>query len=1857
MRHLLKLSAALILFGVFFVSLNSEAQTPTYSCVAKNDTLINATTYQFDVYIYQTGSTALYLSTYQLSFQIANSAAILNGGTLSGVYVASSSQLPGGFTPAGMSVFPATNPEEIRINGPTLSSNGTLIPVSGLRIGTFQIINTVSYTQSNMGIIWWNTVPATTYVFAIVPPGVSGTATPITVFPGSHTISFTDPILNAPVTAFNMTGGGTYCSGGSGAAVGLSGSQTGVQYHLLKNATPVGSDIPGTGSALAFGLQTAGTYTSTGYRKATYLTGTMTGSVTVTTVTVTPTITGLSTVCAGSTGVVYTTESGKTNYIWSVSAGGTITSGGTTSSNTATVTWNTAGAQTVSVNYTDAGCTAASATVYPVTVNARPVPTLAGPLSPCIGSTGNVYTTEAGQTSYVWTVSAGGTITAGGTATSNTATITWNSAGAQSVTVNYNNASGCSGLTATSLPVNVISIVTPTITGLSSACAGSTGVVYTTEAGQTSYVWSISSGGTITSGGTATSNTATVTWNTSGAQSISVTYTPAGGCAANVTNHPVTVHALPVPTITGAATSCVGTTGVTYTTETGMTGYTWTISAGGTITAGSTTNVITVTWNTAGAQTVSVNYNDVNGCSASTATVKNVTVNALPVPTITGLSSVCVGTTGVTYTTESGMTGYTWTVSAGGTITAGSSTNVITVNWNTAGAQSVSVNYTNGNSCTASTATVHAVTVNALPVPTITGLSSVCVGTTGVTYTTEAAMTGYTWTVSAGGSITAGSATNVITVTWNTAGAQTVSVNYTNGNSCTAATATVHGVTVNPLPVPTITGAATACVGATGVSYTTESGMSGYTWTISAGGTITAGTTTNSITVTWNTAGAQSVSVNYTNGNGCTAIAATVKTVTVNALPVPTITGLSTVCAGTTGVTYTTEAAMSGYTWTISAGGTITAGSTTNIITVTWNTSGAQSVSVNYTNGNSCTASSATVHPVTVNPSPVPSITGLSSVCVGTTGVTYTTEAGMTGYTWTVSAGGSITAGSTTNVITVTWNTAGAQSVSVNYTSAGCTAATATVHAVTVNPLPVPTITGTATSCAGTTGVTYSTEAGMSAYTWTISAGGTITAGSATNTITVTWNAAGAQSVSVNYTNGNGCTASTATVKPVTVNALPVPTITGLSSVCAGTTGVTYTTEAAMSGYTWTISAGGTITAGSATNVIMVTWNTAGAQSVSVNYTNGNGCTAGTATVHPVTVNPLPVPTITGLAAVCAGTTGVTYTTEAAMTGYTWTVSAGGSITAGSGTNVITVTWNTAGAQTVSVNYTNGNSCTAASATVKSVTVNAIPVVTISGSASVCVGTTGVVYTTQTGMTNYTWLVSAGGTITAGGTTSSNTATVTWNTAGAQTISVNYTNAGNCSAVSATVYPVTVNPLPVPALAGPSPVCVGVTGNLYTTDAGMTNYLWSVSSGGSITAGGGLTNNTITITWTTSGAKTVSVDYTNANGCTAAALTTKNVTVNSLPVPTITGLSTVCAGTTGVTYTTETGMSGYTWTVSAGGTITAGATTNAISVTWNTAGANTVSVNYTNGNSCTAATATVHNVTVNALPVPTLTGPTSPCHNVAGNVYTTEAGQTNYVWTVSAGGSITAGGTSGSNTVTVTWNTVGAQTVTVNYTNAALCTAVSATSLPVNVVSIVTPALAGLTTVCAGTTGVVYTTDAGQTNYAWSISAGGTITSGGTATSNTATVTWNSAGAQSISITFTSSTGCSANLTNLPVTVNALPVPTISGPTPVCATSTGNVYTTQAGMTGYTWAVSAGGTITAGGTGTSNTATVTWNTAGAQTVSVNYSNANSCSAASPVIYPVTVNALPVPTITGPAAACVNSTGNVYTTQAGMTSYV
>lgn len=383
----------------------------------------------------------------------------------------------------------------------------------------------------------------------------------------------------------------------------------------------------------------------------------------------------------------------------------------------------------------------------------------------------------------------------------------------------------------------------------------------------------------------------------------------------------------------------------------------------------------------------------------------------IPAPgAISGPASVCQLTVNVVYSVPviPNATNYSWTVPTGVSIIAGLGTSSITVNF-TSSAVSGNVTVTGTNNCTSGPTATLAVTVNSLPVPTITGTTILCAGSGYYTYTTQSGMTGYTWTISSGGSIYAGAGTSVITVVWNNTGAQTVSVNYSNAAGCQAQNPTVLNVTVNNVPGPagSITGSYVVCGGATGVAYSVAAitGATTYVWTLPAGATIASGATTNSITVNFATnASSGNITVYGNNicGNGAVSPPFAV---IVNALPgaAGTITGPASVCSCDIAIyTVPVIAGATGYTWTTPAGATIVGGSNSNSITVNF-CPPAISGNVTVIGTNSC--GSGTVSPnfaVTVNPippAPVVTNTGYTAVSSASSGNQwyYSATPGVTG--------------------------------------------------------------------------------------------------------------------------------------------------------------------------------------------------------------------------------------------------------------------------------------------------------------------------------------------------------------------------------------------------------------------------------------------------------------------------------------------------------------------------------------------------------------------------------------------------------------------------------------------------------------------------------------------------------------------------------------------------------------------------------------------------------------------------------------------------------------------------------------------
>ena len=383
--------------------------------------------------------------------------------------------------------------------------------------------------------------------------------------------------------------------------------------------------------------------------------------------------------------------------------------------------------------------------------------------------------------------------------------------------------------------------------------------------------------------------------------------------------------------------------------------------------------------------------------------------------------------------TASGGTGtYTWMVvtgpshgtlsglsasaSAGTSVSPASATYMPTSGYS--GPDSYVIQVSDGTNTANATINVN---VSAIPTPSFSAApgANSCVANS-ILYTTQSGMSSYAWSIpgTAGTNynITSGSTTtNSVGITWLNTGSKTVTVNYTTSSGCTGVTVASNTTSVNTLPVPTFTTSpgANVCASAA-TTYTTQSGMSSYSWSIpGTSGTdynITAGGTgTNSVGITWLTAGSKTVTVNYTTSNGCTGATVASNTTSVNALPVPTFTSPVATHSCTGGnVIYATQSGMSGYTWTIPGVSgtdyTITGGSTSsNTITLGWMTAGTKAVTVNYTNASLCTGAAAAANTTTVNPLPVPSFTATptASICASTNG-TYSTQSGMTGYNWTI---------------------------------------------------------------------------------------------------------------------------------------------------------------------------------------------------------------------------------------------------------------------------------------------------------------------------------------------------------------------------------------------------------------------------------------------------------------------------------------------------------------------------------------------------------------------------------------------------------------------------------------------------------------------------------------------------------------------------------------------------------------------------------------------------------------------------------------------------------------------------------------
>ncbi len=671
----------------------------------------------------------------------------------------------------------------------------------------------------------------------------------------------------------------------------------------------------------------------------------------------------------------------------------------------------------------------------------------------------------------------------------------------------------------------------------------------------------------------------------------------------------------------------------------------------------------------------------------------------------------------------------------------------------------------------------------------------------------------------------------------------------------------------------------------------------------------------------------------------------------------------------------------------------------------------------------------------------------------------------------------------------------------------------------------------------------------------------------------------------------SGTPAAGTTAATATSGCAPLATtlsLTGASSV----PGITYQWQSSPDGITWTAIGGAT----SATYSASI--------SVTTHYRCALTCTTSSlgaiSTPITVTVNPTPG-AINGVpASVCAGTS---FTLTDIVTGGTWSSSNTTAGTIGSASGTFSALVGIGG--TTIVSY-----ATACGTPTVSVTVNPKPGMVGIASTPVCYSATvghnmsfsygvsggGNLYTltgwspaapTLTTVSSFTTLPASSLTLPAG--IGAGTPVGVYSA----TFTVENSTTGCTNTAAATV---TVNSLPaVSYTVAPTTACTG-SNVTYATQGGYALYFWG-TAGGTVVAGGGTSDNFVTLNWSTTGTKNISVDVFNANNCDTSIFV--STVISTGPTATVSNSGPLCGvGTVSLTATPAGGVTGYSWT---GPNLSSATVQNPTATPTVTS---TYSLTVT-GATCSPTTVYTTTVTVNN-PSATVSNNGPICS--IGTVTLTAVplgGTTGYSWT---GPNLISSATA---TVTAT------PTVTSTYSLTVSMPGCSPATVYTTVVT-VTPAPAVSVSnngpICSsGTVSLTATTTAGTpTGYSWlGPNLSSSIIANPTATP-TATATY--------SLTVSSSGCFPATVYTTTVSVNPMPTATVSNNGPLCGTGTVTLTATPAGgATSFSWTGPGGYTAFVAAPTATPTVTSTYS------LTVSSGAASGCSPATVYTTTVTVN--------------------------------
>jgi hypothetical protein len=727
-------------------------------------------------------SIGLNLSDTGISYQLVMSGITVNSVTGTGAPVSFGQDTAGAYTvtainnttgctvtmPGGITVTEHALPGINNVTGGGSYCSGD----AGLHIGLDYSSTGINYTLYNGG------VPVRT-----LPGGNSSLDFGLQTAAGTYSVMAANPLtgctsamsgtpsvtINPRPTDYTVTStASSYCAGGSGVTVNLTGSDALLSYQLYLNGVATGGAVTGTGMPITFGAQTgAGAYTVVASNLASSCSATMLASpvVSINALPGINNVTGGGSYCSGGTGVAVGLNSTTAGISYVLYHGGT-SSGTVTGTGGAT----SFGLQTAGGSYTavatnlSTGCGSAMSDSAVVMVNPLPaIDSLTGGGGYCAGSGGapiGLNTSSSGVSYRLYDGSTLAATVSGSTGSS----ITF---GLQSATGAYtiagqDMATGCTSVMYGSATV-VENPLPPAYTmfGGGGYCAGTAGTHVNLSGSTLGINYQLYYNGTATGSPVAATGAALdFGLKTAAGNYTTVATNAATGCTNNMTGvSSVTINPLPaVYNVTGGGGYCAGGTGSDIGIDNSTIGTQYRLYNGttavGAATSGSGT-VLDLGRQTAAGDYTVVGTNTATGCMSTMSGSAAVTINPILTPSVslsTGTgTSICEGTAlTITATAVNGGATplYQWKVN-GVNESAGSSYTYVPANGDL-----VSATLTSSAACTepstASAGSLITVAPYVTPAASISASTGnkVCAGTP-VTYTASPANGGagavYTW--------------------------------------------------------------------------------------------------------------------------------------------------------------------------------------------------------------------------------------------------------------------------------------------------------------------------------------------------------------------------------------------------------------------------------------------------------------------------------------------------------------------------------------------------------------------------------------------------------------------------------------------------------------------------------------------------------------------------------------------------------------------------------------------------------------------------------------------------------------------------------------------------------------------------------------------------------------------------------------------------------------------------------------------------------------------------------------------------------------------------------------------------------